>query len=126
MQELSLDEVNEITLAYGKFVEVANGPLMELFHSEIPESLLPFPKNVIERALIYAEKFWVEEGNMDAAESLASTRVLLMAYKDSTESLQGFQHRLGDAAWRKAILPRLGHAQKQQLASSIGREDADD
>ena len=122
MHELSLDDVNEITIAYGKFVEVANGPLMELFHSEIPESLLPFPKDVIEQALIYAEKFCIEEGNNAAAESLASTRILLMAYKNSTESLQGLQRRLGDAAWREAILPRLGSTQKRQLVNSIGRE----
>jgi len=44
---MSLEEADEIQLALGKFMEIANPGLMKVFRNHIPEATLPYPKEKI-------------------------------------------------------------------------------
>ncbi|MEI6143972.1 MAG: hypothetical protein WCP91_00030 [Candidatus Berkelbacteria bacterium] len=47
---MTLEEVDKILPIYGKYVEYAEGILMYIFSTKIPESFLPFPKDILYEA----------------------------------------------------------------------------
>lgn len=48
---MDLKLADAIRLDWGKFLEISNGPLMMVFMTKIPQSLLPYPKEKIIEAL---------------------------------------------------------------------------
>lgn len=77
---MSLEEVDEIRMIWGKFLEVGNGGLLKLFGAQIPESLLPLPKDRIEKALSILINHCNSVGDVDNANVFKSTRAMLLAY----------------------------------------------
>jgi hypothetical protein len=84
---MSLEEADEIRLAFGKFIEVAHGSLMMVFQTAIPESTLPFPKETIGQALDMCIRYADEQGNRKMVQELKGGKVWLGAYIDDRTAL---------------------------------------
>jgi len=94
-------------MAWGKYLEVIHGKLMLVFMSKIPESFLPFPKEMIEEAVNkIAEQHW-NQGNKQAVETLQSTIPFLMAYANDEDAFASAAERFKDKKYLDVVLPSL-------------------
>ena len=91
---MSLEEADQIRLAFGKFIEVANPGLMRLFQTTIPESTLPYPKKQIEQAMDICIKHLESANDQKAARAFKALKVWLKAYTDDGTALAKAYDRL--------------------------------
>lgn len=109
---MTIEEADEIRLGYGKFLEVANGQLIKLFLTEIPECLLPYPKKDIEEALGICIDFFRSEGEEDLVETFKAVRASLIFYKPVKQALKSASERFADPDFIKMYLEQSkSHAQ---------------
>jgi len=113
---MDLKLADKIRLDWGKFLEISNGPLMMLFMSKIPQSLLPYPKEKIIEALDVITQHFAAIGNSEAVKTIESTKPLLEFYVDDQEAIQAAIKNFSNENYLKAILPKLPERQKDLLA----------
>lgn len=113
---MDLKLADRIRLDWGKFLEISNGPLMMLFMSKIPQSLLPYPKEKIIEALEIVIQHFAILGNSEAVKTTESTKPLLEFYVDDQEAIKAAAKNLNNEDYLKAILPKLSERQKDLLA----------
>jgi hypothetical protein len=76
---------------YGKFLEISHGGLMGLFSTEIPESLLPYPKEKIEEALVNMANFFRE--NETIKRNIEACLASLECYIEDKKALESFSKK---------------------------------
>ncbi len=86
---MSLEEADQIRLAFVKFMEVAH-----LFQTTIPESTLPYPKKQIEQAMDICIKHLETENDKKTAKAFGALKVWLRAYTDDGTALTMAYNRL--------------------------------
>lgn len=119
---MSVEEAQEVMVGVGKFFEVANGPLMMLFKSKIPETLLPYPKPVILEALNLAKNLSEEQGNNDLANALGSQLAFVeLMYVDNEDCIKEFIKNWHDPTFHKSIKDTFGRSQKQGYQALVDR-----
>jgi len=84
---MSLARADEIRMAWGKFLEVAFGGLVTLFLCDIPESVLPYPKDEIECALNITAKEFFNTGNKEASTVIQGTIPYLIMFVNDKEAI---------------------------------------
>lgn len=118
---MKLKMADSIRMDWGKFLEITNGNLMMIFHSKIPESLLPYPKNTIKEALDIVTEHFHNQGNTAAVKVVKATIPFLELYVSDKEALRNAAVQFSDAKYLKAIFPHLGEKQKKQLEYVINK-----
>ncbi len=104
---MTLEEASKITNLWGKYLEHTNGKMMRLFLTKIPQSLLPYPKDVIEEACNVMAEHYFNQGNHKAEMIFKETAAFLLSYVDDEEALLEAAKRFNDPKWRKAIIKGL-------------------
>ena len=101
---------------YGKFLEISHGGLMGLFLSEIPESLLPYPKEKIEEALLtmltMANFFQKDEAVRRNIKTVLNS---LMFYVEDKKALNLFLERIKNKEFIEKSLEARKKLQKERL-----------
>lgn len=98
---MSLEEADEIRMAWGKFLEVGNGGLLKLFGAQIPESLLPYSKERIEEALDLIIKHCYSTGDTENANVFEATKAMLLAYVPDIIALKSAAKRFNNLEFIK-------------------------
>lgn len=98
---------------YGKFLEIAHGGLMALFLTEIPESLLPYPKVKIEEALRTMADFFQE--NETIRRNIEACLSSLLFYVEDERALESFWERIKNKEFLKKFLEGRKKMQKERL-----------
>lgn len=104
---MTLEEANKITNLWGKYLEHTHGKLGRLFFNKIPESLLPYPKKVIEEACNIMAEHYFKLGNKEAVNTFEGSSMLLELYANDEESLIEAVKRFSNPKTRKAVLSIL-------------------
>lgn len=112
---MDLKLADKIRLDWGKFLEISNGPLMMLFMSKIPQSLLPYPKEKIIEALDLVAQHFAIMGNEKAVKTIESTKPFLELYVDDQEAIGEAAKNFSNKNYLDAILPKLPQRQKDLL-----------
>jgi len=86
-KKMSLARADEIRIAWGKFLEVAFGGLVKLFLCDIPESVLPYPKDEIECAVNISAKEFFNSGNKEASTIIHGTTAYLTMFINDKEAI---------------------------------------
>jgi hypothetical protein len=111
-----LEEANKIVKIWGKYLEHCSGKFNMLFlggrGGKIPESLLPYPKSDIEKALNVMDKHYFDTGNKRGMELMRETSMLLELYDEDEECIRRAGKVFSDAKQRKNIALRLKDWQK--------------
>jgi len=90
---------------------------MSIFFTKIPESLLPFPKDIIEQASNMVAEFHHENGNKEAVNAIQACSVSLWTYSNDEESLLEAVKIWNNPEARKTLLPSLKKMQETWIAS---------
>lgn len=84
-------------------------------HGKIPESLLPYPKSVLENALDIMDRHFYDIGSKHGMEIMRETKILLELYGDDADSLKYASEMFGNLERRNKIISVLKNWQKTWL-----------
>ncbi len=108
---MTLDEADKIVKIWGKHVEYFNRIALLLFGASAPESILPFPKNIIQEACNMVAEHHHNNGNLEIVRAIESCEAFLLVYNDDAESLLQAAKLWNDPKWRENLLPALKQSQ---------------
>jgi lipoate-protein ligase A len=98
---------------YGKFLEISHGGLMGLFSTEIPESLLPYPKEKIEEALVNMANFFRE--NETIKRNIEACLASLECYIEDKKALESFSKKMKNKEFMEKFLKWRKNRQEKLL-----------
>lgn len=112
-EKLTLEEAQNIVHVWGVYLEHSGG-LRFLFGISIPESLLPYPRDILQGALNKMEAFYYEQGEHDKVKLLEGTEMMLMEYAEDGEAIKESLSHFSDKKWQDAMTKGLQDYQKTQ------------
>ena len=112
--KLTLDEANNIMYFFGVHLEYAGG-LNILFTGSIPESLLPYPKILIQEALNIMINFFNARNQLKEAETLSFCLGMLSLYHKDEEAIGNFIEKCSNTDLKKDISFSLKERQLNQI-----------
>lgn len=112
---MTLDEIDKILPIWGKFLEYTHGRLVLIFSTHIPESLLPFPKELLYEVFKLAEEQFQKMGDKRAAELMKESPGWLMWYVDDEDALLRAGKDFNDPKRRKLMITMLKDGQKNWI-----------
>jgi len=84
---MNIEEADEIFESWKNYIEISDK--MRQVFTEIPESFLPYPKDILIEALDIMTKEYRAEGKLDAAEDIQNSIIWhLSAYKEDAVALE--------------------------------------
>ena len=87
MTPMTVEEADKVATAFARFVAAAHPGLMRLFDKNIPESLLPYPKDRILRALDTCLEQAHKHNDIQTAKAADGLKAWLRAYTNDREAL---------------------------------------
>lgn len=114
---MEVERAQRVVDIWGKHLEHCYGKLNMIFMAKIPESFLPFPKDVIEEATNIVAKHWFDVGNKEASTKIQSTISFLGFYEEDEKALLNAAKNFNDKKFRDAILPAFKKLQSEWLYS---------
>jgi hypothetical protein len=112
-EKLTLEEAQNIVFVWGAYLEHTGG-LRILFGINIPESLLPYPLDILQGALNKMEAYYYEQEQHDEVKLLEGTEALLMQYSDDGEAIKESISHLSDTKRQVTMIESLRDYQKTQ------------
>jgi len=107
---MTTEEANKIFQSWKEYIEI-NDKLWKIF-TDIPESFLPYPKEVLEEALNIIAKSYFDAGDRKTCDSIQANMCTLIKYKDDEEAIKAIVDSfiLKDPGLRKTYLANLKKA----------------
>lgn len=118
---LNLEMAHTINMDWSKFVEITNGNLMMLFGTKIPQSLLPYPKNIIKQALDLVAEYFCSTGNQKAVDAIEFMKPVLECYVDDKVGISAAAGRFTDEKYLSQVVPKLRERQDRLLEGLAAR-----
>lgn len=112
---MTTEEADKIVNIWGKYLEHVFGRLNMLFSlagGKIPESLLPYPKKTLEKALHIMDKHYYDVGNKRGMKLMRETMMLLVLYDDDDKTIKCAGEAFQDETKRKRIVNAIKDWQK--------------
>lgn len=113
--DLTLEQADQIRADFSKFMELTHSRLMFIFPGKIPESLLPYSRPVIYKALDICLDYFEKEGNQKAVETVKSATVFLLFYDKDEISIKNARKYFNRQSFLKSFLPSLKAQQNEQF-----------
>lgn len=107
---MTIEEADKIMRIWGKYLEYCSGRFMQIFcraGGKIPESMLPYPKPILEEALNYMDRHYHETNNQRGVELMRETMILLELYGDDDAAIQQAGINFSDTEQRKHIVSEI-------------------
>ena len=101
---MTLSEADKIVRVYGRYIEYCSHILSSVFIEMIPESFLPFPKDVLEKALNIVAKHYHNTGDIRSVNLIREVHSMLAMCGDDEEALLIAAKQINDSEHRKKIL----------------------
>lgn len=120
---MTLEKADKIVNIFGKHMEHTQGKLIFIFSTHIPESFLPFPRDVLEEALNIVATHHYDMGNQKAVELIQNSIMSLSFYKNDEEAVLGAAKLFNDPAWCETVLPAFKKFQKDWIRTQGGFEN---
>ncbi len=117
-EKLTLEEAQNIVYVWGVYLEHSGG-LRFLFGTSIPESVLPYPVEILQGAINKMEAFYYEQGLQDRVKLLEETEMMLIDYLNDEEAIEETISKFSNKKWQEAILPALREFQENQMQNGF-------
>lgn len=117
-EKLTLEEAQNIVSVWGAYLEHTGG-LRILFGINIPESLLPYPLDILQGALNKMEAFYYGQGQHDKVKLLEETEMILMQYADDGEAIKESMSYLSNTKRQETTIESLQDYQKTQAQNGF-------
>lgn len=113
-EKLTLEEAQNIVSVWGVHLEHTWG-LRLLLGINIPESLLPYPIDILQGAINKMEAYYFSQGQHDRIKLLEETEMILMQYAEDNEAIKELAPNFSNKKWQEAMLKGLQDYQKTQV-----------
>ncbi len=104
---MNIQQADKIVQDYASFTERTAGKLNALFLGTIPESLLPYNKDLLEKALNIMAKYYVEDGQKNLASSMETLKTHLLGYSDDKQTIDRLAERFKTEDFRAISLQAI-------------------
>ena len=112
---MTLSEANIIVRVWGGYIEYCQDRLQALFIANIPESLLPYPQEIIEEALNLAAKHYYDIGDYEKYELLKDSHRCLAFYGKDEDALEGAVMAFNIPEVKEKIISNMKKVQKNWI-----------
>lgn len=112
--KISLEDAVKIMNIWGRFMEYT-GFLIILFGVNIPESILPFRKNVLVGALNKMIKHYNDYGDIKKAKAVEETLVSLVQYTNDEEAMSIAARNYNNPKWREVFISSIKEHQNDMI-----------
>ena len=112
-EKLTLEEAQNIMFVWGAYLEHTGG-LRILCGINIPESLLPYPLDILQGAINKMEAYYYGQGQHDRVKLLEETEMILMQYADDSEAVKELVSNFSNTKMKDATIDGLRDYQKTQ------------
>ena len=109
-----IDTASKIVDIWGKHIEYCS-KLHNIFVPHIPESFLPFPKEIIEEASNIITEQHYKNGDKGKGDSIKNTESFLLYYINDEEAILKSAKLWNESAFREVMLPALKESQKNWI-----------
>lgn len=117
-EKLTLEEAQNIVHIWGVYLEHSSRSGL-LFGASIPESLLPYPIDILQGAINKMEAFYYSQGLHDRVKLLEETEIMLVQYTNDEEAIQEASSHFSNKEWQKAVIPALKIMQLNQAEAGL-------
>jgi len=108
-------EANKIYNIWKQWYWPCHFILDSIFFGSIPESYLPYPKEVLEEALNIVAKCYWDEGDKKMFDTIQDTMASLLVYGKDEEALQSLAKLSSNPEMRKATLILIANYKKDMM-----------
>lgn len=108
---MTFEDADKIVDIWIIYIEHMSEKITLIFSPNIPESFLPFPKEILEEAI----NIHFDLGNHKLVRMLQDTIGALIEYKDDKDSLLKAAKSWNNENWSKAMLPIFKEAQNEWM-----------
>ena len=107
-QTMTREEAEIVFRDWQAYVEI-NDKLFQLFGPSIPKSFLPYPSDILEKALNIIAKVYFEAGDINTHTMIRESVTTILCYKDDEEAISNIVDgiRLRHAELRKIFIKKL-------------------
>jgi hypothetical protein len=88
-----VEKIKKVVNDFGLFLEVANPGLMRVFGTQIPASVLPHDKELIERGLDSFIRIFRKKGDEQSMRYCEGCKISLMMYIDDRDAIKALAQR---------------------------------
>lgn len=113
-EKIDIEDAKKIMRIYGTFLEYCS-VLMLFFGSNMPESLLPYKKDIIAGALTKMISYYERNGDNKKIRTINETLMMLIGFADDEEAIAALEKKVSDRDWRKTILSSLKERQREMI-----------
>ena len=115
-QNMTPIEVNEIFKVWKEWYWPCHFLLDSVFGPTIPESFLPYPKDVLEEALNIVAKHYYESGNIETSKDIQKTMTCLYYYAKNEEAWEKAAKLFSNPEMMKAMLGFVENFKKDYIS----------
>ena len=119
---MNIIEADKIFKNWSKWFWPCHFILHSIFLSKIPESFLPYPKDVLEEALNITAKLYYDAGDFQASKDIQSSIAYLYRYTKDEEALQQASKSFSNPKMRETILLYIARY-KKDWTSWLGKQE---
>lgn len=112
---MTLEEANKIVRVWGTYLEYVHEKLNFVFGSSVPESFLPFSKDVLEEAINIVTEHYYNLDDQKAVKDLQGSVGYLFKYKDDEKAVLQTAKMFNNKKWRESILPTFKDFQNKWI-----------
>lgn len=117
---MTLEQANFVMKEYGKFLEFVDSKLTPIFSVGKPESILPFPKQIIEDGLNIMANEFHNSGDTQIVNSIEACLAALATYIPDNEALTEAAKRISDPDYmNKFTIPLWKRSQDENLKKLV-------
>ncbi len=116
---MTLDEANKIVRIWGAYLEYCHGRLQALFIASIPESLLPYPPDILEEALNIIAKHYHDVGDYDKSKLIQKSFDGLLLYSKDEEAIQSAAKVFNMPDVKETIISNMKQFQKNWIKTQV-------
>ncbi len=120
---MKLSEAEEIFKVWQHFAYPMHSILHSIFLSNIPESLLPYPKDKLEEALNIVAKRFHDQGDYETSKAIQTNMAMLISYKDDNEALEQYADMVKNPKMREAVIEGMKKRTTEYKEWAINRAD---
>ena len=120
---LTLVEAFNISAVYGRHLEYCGSFRVLFAGSVLPQSLLPFPRDIIAGAITKLIKHYEDENQFEHLQALREGFVALLAYCDDVSAFQYMAKHLSETDLYKSFVEVLRTKQLSELTNGYLLED---
>lgn len=114
---MKLEEADKIVTIWGRYIEYVGDRLSMVFGSKIPESLLPYSKEILLSAMRIMVQYYAKQGNEKIVRAIKETASSLNDYIDDEEALLIAANNLNNSEWRRYMIPAIKQYQKDWIST---------